>query len=206
LEEQGYLLDAAYDGIYGGKLALENYYDLIILDIILPNRNGLDVCQQIRKDNARVPILLLTALCSDDDKVKGLDIGADDYVVKPFNFKEFLARVRALTRRQAEQPSVLTYKLADLEMSTETKIVRRGGRVIKLTAKEFLLLEVFMRNAGKVLTRADLAERVWDLSFDPGTNVVDVYVNYLRKKIDREFSTKLIQTVIGVGYVLREEG
>jgi DNA-binding response OmpR family regulator len=148
---------------------------------------------------------MLTALGSTDDTVKGLDTGADDYMVKPFNFKELLARIRALKRRGSGKPDGDTYKIADLVMNTDTRIVKRGGALIKLTVKEFSLLEVFLRNAGKVLSRSELAERVWDISFDPGTNVVDVYVNYLRKKIDHGHEKKLIQTVVGVGYVLREE-
>ncbi len=205
LEEQGYTIEAAYDGFYGTKLALENFYDLIILDIILPKRSGLEVCKQIRRENKTVPILMLTALGTADDKVKGLDIGADDYVVKPFNFNEIVARVRALMRRKSDQQDGVTYKIADLEVNTEQRSVKRNGVAIKLTGREFTLLEVFMRNAGKVLTRSDLAERVWDRSFETGTNVIDVYVNYLRKKIDRGHSKKLLHTVIGVGYVLREE-
>jgi DNA-binding response OmpR family regulator len=205
LEEQGYTVDAAYDGLFGSKLALEALYDLIILDIILPSRSGIEVCRAIREVNTQVPILMLTALDALDDKVRGLDSGADDYVVKPFNFSELLARVRALTRPRSGQPGGSTYRIADLEIDTEAKSVKRGQRVIRLTAREFALLEVFVRNAGKVLTRAELTERVWDLSFDTGTNVVDVYVNYLRKKIDKDYPTKLIHTIIGVGYVLREE-
>ncbi len=205
LEEQGYDVEAAYDGVYGTKLALENFHDVIILDIILPERNGIEVLRQIRKENPAVPILMLTALGEPDDRVKGLNAGADDYVVKPFNFKELLARVAAMTRRQAGQANGVVYRVGDLEINTETRIVRRAGTPIKLTAREFTLLEVFVRNAGKVLTRRDLAERVWDTGFDTGTNVVDVYVNYLRKKIDRDFPEKLIHTIIGVGYVLREK-
>jgi DNA-binding response OmpR family regulator len=148
---------------------------------------------------------MLTALGSTDDTVKGLDTGADDYMVKPFNFKELLARIRALKRRGSGQSDGDTYRVADLVMNTNTRIVKRAGTPIKLTVKEFSLLEVFLRNAGKVLSRSELAERVWDMSFDPGTNVVDVYVNYLRKKIDHGHEKKLIQTVVGVGYVLREE-
>lgn len=203
LQEQAYEVDVAYDGLTGKSLALKKDYDLILLDVILPNSNGLETCRDIRKHNQQVPILMLTALGSTEDVVTGLDAGADDYLTKPFKFKELLARVRALTRRKniSQQSSLLT--IADLEVNLDTKTVNRGDKSIALTAKEFSLLEYFIRNKGKVLSRLDLLENVWELNFDLSSNVVDVYVNYLRNKIDKDFEPKLIHTVIGMGYVLK---
>ena len=205
LEEQGYDVDVAYDGFLGKKLATERDYDLILLDIILPKIDGLQVCREIRAINKTVPILMLTALSTTEDKIAGLDIGADDYLVKPFQFTELLARIRALLRRQINKTTTHTYGIADLRMDTITRTVTRRNSDIKLTAREFKLLEIFLKNQGKVLTRADIGQEVWEISFDPGTNVIDVYVNYLRSKIDKGFEPKLIHTVIGIGYVLKEE-
>jgi DNA-binding response OmpR family regulator len=203
LEENDYMVDIAYDGVEGTNKALAGNYNLIILDINLPIINGIEVCKSIRAKN-KVPVLMLTALGTVDNKVTGLDAGADDYLLKPFEFKELLARIRALSRRMPEtKPGI--YKIADLELDTESKVVRRNGNTIDLTAKEFNLLEYLLKNEGKVLSRADIAESVWDLSFDTGTNIIDVYINYLRKKIDKDFSPKLIHTLIGMGYVLRVE-
>lgn len=174
-----------------------------MLDVILPNCNGIQVCSEIRKHNLHVPILMLTALGTTEDVVKGLDAGADDYLTKPFKFKELLARVRALTRRSNLMQSNGKLVIADLEVDLDTKAITRGGKEITLTAKEFSLLEYFILNKGKVLSRLDLLENVWDLNFDLSSTVVDVYVNYLRNKIERGFDTKLIHTVIGMGYVLK---
>jgi DNA-binding response OmpR family regulator len=186
----------------GEKLALKPGLDLIILDIILPNINGIDLCKRIREKNSSLPILMLTALGTTDDKVDGFDAGADDYLVKPFEFKELLARIKALTRRNSGiVHSSNTLKIADMELNLDKKIAVRQGKTIELTAKEFSLLEFLMRNKGKVVTRADISEKVWDISFDTGTNVVDVYVNILRKKIDKDFENKLIHTRIGMGYI-----
>ncbi|HEY4650302.1 MAG TPA: response regulator transcription factor [Pontibacter sp.] len=205
LQEQAYEVDVAYDGATGKRLALQNNYALIILDIILPGSNGLEVCRDIRQQNTSVPILMLTALGTTDDIVTGLDAGADDYLPKPFKFKELLARVRALTRRSQLGPSTNTLTVADLEMDLDSKTVRRAGKEVALTAKEFVLLEYFVRNKGRVLSRLDLLENVWELNFDVSSNVVEVYVNYLRNKIDKGYSAKLIHTVIGMGYILKEQ-
>jgi two-component system copper resistance phosphate regulon response regulator CusR len=205
LEEQSYEVDLAYDGAMGKKLILRNLYDLVILDVILPKENGFEICKDIRKLNLQVPVLLLTALDSTDDKVTGLDAGADDYLSKPFKFRELLARVRALSRRKSNKIHALVLKLADMELSTYDKTVTRKGKKIDLTRREFFLLEFLMKNAGKVLSRSEISEQVWEVSFERGTNVVDVYINYLRNKIDADFSPKLIHTIFGMGYVLKEQ-
>ncbi|MDX5348217.1 MAG: response regulator transcription factor [Hymenobacteraceae bacterium] len=205
LEEQSYEVDVAYDGSTGLSLARQKDYDIAILDIIMPNTNGLEVCRQLRDRNPELPILMLTALSTTDDVVTGLDAGADDYLAKPFKFKELLARVRALTRRKNLSGQTNKLAFADLEMDLDTKTVKRSGKEIVLTAREFALLEYFMKNRGRVLSRIDLLENVWELNFDLGSNVVDVYVNYLRNKIDKEFPSKLIHTVIGMGYVLKQQ-
>jgi two-component system copper resistance phosphate regulon response regulator CusR len=204
LEEQAYEVDQAYDGFFGSKLALENEYDLIILDVILPQKNGLEVCKEIRQVKPGVAILMLTALGSTDDKILGLDSGADDYLVKPFVFQELVARIRALTRRSYDAPANEVLRLADLELNLTRKTVSRSGTTINLTAREFALLHYLMRNRGRVVSRVDIIEQVWETSFDTGSNVIDVYINFLRKKIDKDFSPKLIHTLVGMGYVLKE--
>lgn len=205
LEEQSYETDIALDGIAGRKKALANYYDAIILDINLPYLNGLDLCREIREHNAKVPILMVTALGAPEDKLNGFDCGADDYIVKPFDFKELLARIKVfLKRSDANLLPARILTIADLEMDLDKKSVKRAGKKIELTAKEFSLLEYFLKNKGKVVTRGDIAEKIWEITFDTGTNVIDVYVNYLRKKIDKDFSPKLIHTQFGMGYVLKE--
>lgn len=204
LEEQAYDVDVAYDGNTGLLLARQKDYALAILDVIMPNINGLEVCRQLRERDHSLPILMLTALSTTDDVVTGLEAGADDYLAKPFKFRELLARVRALTRRKnLLVPAASKLSFADLDMDLDTKAVTRGGKAITLTAREFSLLEYFLRNQGKVLSRIDLLENVWELNFDLGSNVVDVYVNYLRNKIDKDFPVKLIHTVIGMGYALK---
>jgi len=205
LEEQTYEVEQAYDGIFGVKLALQNEYDLIILDLILPYKNGLEVCSEIRQHNLSVPILMLTALGSTDDKITGLDAGADDYLTKPFEFKELLARIRALTRRTAESIAGEKVGIADLEMDMVTKTVTRAGKPLNLTAREFALLYFLLKNKGRVLSRVDITEQVWETSFDTGSNVIDVYINFLRKKIDKGHDNKLIHTLVGMGYVLKEQ-
>ena len=205
LEEKGYRLDLAYDGNLGWRMFHNSTYDLVILDINLPGINGYDLCKMIRERNKSVPIVMLTAMGSVEDKVEGFDAGADDYIVKPFDFKELQARIKALLKRKYHfdtHASIL--KLADLEMNLDTKEVTRSGEMIRLTAKEFQLLEYFLRNQNKVLSRAEIALQVWELDFDSKTNVIDVYVNYLRNKIDKNFEKKLIHTVIGMGYVMKE--
>ena len=204
LEEQSYDVDQAFDGFFGRKLALENEYDLIILDVILPHLSGLEVCREIRKHNTTVSILMLTALGATDDKILGLDSGADDYLVKPFECKELLARIRALTRRANDAPSGEILKMADLEMDLVNKTVTRAGQPINLTAREFALLQYLMRNRERVVSRVDIIEQVWETSFDTGSNVIDVYINFLRKKIDKDYSPKLIHTLVGMGYVMKE--
>ncbi len=204
LEEEGYAVDLASDGEVGLEMALDGVHDLIILDMNLPMTDGLSVLQNLRQKKVATPVLLLTVRAAIEDKVLGLDSGADDYLTKPFAFEELVARVRALLRRRAEaEPSVL--QIADLRLDPARRIVFRGDEKIDLTPKEFSLLDYFMRNPGRVLTRTMIAEHVWDYDFDTTTNVIDVYVNYLRKKIDAYREQKLIQTVRGVGYVLRAE-
>jgi DNA-binding response OmpR family regulator len=205
LEEQGYETDVAYDGQMGEKLALRNVYDIILIDVVLPYINGYELCRRIRVKNQHVPILMLTALGTTDDKIAGFDAGADDYLVKPFEFLELLARIKSLTKRGSGiiQTSKLI-KVADLELDLDKKTARRRDKTIELTAKEFALLEFLMINKGRVVSRSDIAEKVWDITFDTGTNVVDVYINILRKKIDKDFEKKLIHTRIGLGYTLDE--
>jgi DNA-binding response OmpR family regulator len=203
LEEQSHQVDVAYDGTTGKSLAFQNEYDVIILDIVLPNSNGWDVCKSIRSRQVNTPILMLSALGTLDDKVKGLDIGADDYLTKPFKFKELEARIRALARRKYVSEQEL-FTIDDLEVDLSAKIARRNGQEVQLTSREFRLLEYFIKNKGRVLSRMQILEAVWEVDFDLGSNVVDVYVNYLRNKIDKKYKNKLIHTVIGMGYIMKE--
>jgi DNA-binding response OmpR family regulator len=206
LEAQNHQVDIAYDGIMGEKLALQNPVNLIILDIIIPYINGLELCRRIKMSKPEIPIIMLTALGTTDDKVTGFEAGADDYLVKPFEFRELLARINALSKRPMEATSRSNIlKVADLELDLDRKVARRNDKTIELTAKEFSLLEYFMLNKGRVVSRVDIAEKVWEITFDTGTNVVDVYVNILRKKIDKDFDTKLIHTRVGMGYIFEEE-
>jgi len=206
LEEAGYEAEIAYDGISGEKLAQIYKYNLFILDIIIPGISGLDLCRKLKDRNENVPVLMLTALGTTDDKIMGFDAGADDYLVKPFEFRELLARIKVLLRKAEALPDI-TNKIVvgDLELDLDKKLAKRGDASIELTAREFSLLEYFMRNQGRVLSRNDIAENVWDIDFDFGTNVVDVYVNFLRKKIDKDFSNKLIHTKVGFGYIFGEQ-
>ncbi len=202
LEEEGYAVDHAADGASGLQMALEGLHDVIVLDVMLPKLDGLSVLQQLRQETITTPVLLLTVRATIEDKVLGLDAGADDYLTKPFAFEEFVARVRALLRRRAETtPPIL--QVADLALDPARRVVSRGDQKIDLTPREFTLLDYFMRNPGRVLTRTMIANRVWDYTFDSATNVIDVYVNYLRKKIDTGHDTKLLHTVRGVGYVMK---
>jgi len=201
LEEAGFNADIAYDGYVGKQLAEQKNYNLIILDINLPLINGYELCKEIRKTNKRTPIIMLTAFGTPDNKIAGFEAGADDYVVKPFDFRELLARINVFLRR-SDSSSAETEKirLADLEMDLTTKKVTRAGKKIDLTAKESLLLETFLLNRDKLLARDFIIEKVWGIDFDPTTNIIDVYVNYLRRKIDRDFQPKLIHTKFGFGF------
>jgi len=207
LEEQGHLVTATFDGMSAKNMAVRNDYDLLISDIILPQLNGLDLCREIRLVKPELPIILLTALGTTDDKVEGFDAGADDYLVKPFDFRELLARVRAVMNRKNSNiiagNSFITY--ADLVINNQTKSVTRSSKVINLTPKELKLLEYMVQNNERILSRAEIADRVWDTHFDTGTNFIDVYINYLRKKIDKDFTNKLIHTKQGLGFIFTEE-
>ena len=205
LEEEHFEVDVAYDGYYGAQLALRGGYDLVILDVIMPRLSGVEAVAAIRKQDSTTPILLLTALGTTPDKLAGFDAGADDYLVKPFDFPELLARVRALTRRRTPATKGALLTLADLTLDAAAKRVTRAGQAIKLTAREFALLEFLLRNQGRVVSRAEIAEHSWDESFEFGSNVIDVYVSYLRAKIDKGFAPRLLHTVVGMGYVLRLE-
>ncbi|RYE25697.1 MAG: response regulator transcription factor [Sphingobacteriales bacterium] len=208
LSEHGYTVSTAYDGNDAKELIENNKYDLIILDINLPGINGYELCTMIREKDKMTPIVLLTALNLTENKVQGLELGADDYIAKPFEFRELVARIRALLRRieTREMPGEeKILKIANLELNLDSKEVKRDNQKIGLTAKEFQLLEYFLRNRGKVVSRADIAKSVWDINFDTQTNVIDVYINFLRKKIDKQFTPKLIHTHVGIGYVLKAE-
>jgi DNA-binding response OmpR family regulator len=204
LEELTFEVDVAYDGHIGERLALGRNYDVVLLDIVIPGINGFDLCKIIKKEKPTVPILMLTTLSTTADKVMGFDAGADDYLLKPFQFEELTARLKALARRpglsKAPYSHMLRYE--DLRLDTDKKLAYRQEQQIKLSAKEFALLGFFMRNPGRVVARAELAEKIWDLKFDTGTNVVEVYINMLRNKIDKGFEPKLLHTRIGLGYVL----
>ncbi|MBX5477493.1 MAG: response regulator transcription factor [Pyrinomonas methylaliphatogenes] len=201
LREQAYAVDVAADGDEALYKVEINDYDIAILDVMLPKRDGFEVCRELRQKGWRRPILLLTARDAVEDRVRGLDLGADDYLTKPFAFKELMARLRALLRRSDElRPSII--RIADLEIDTNGQRVRRGGQPIELTAKEYALLEYLARNAGRIVRREEIAEHVWDERFDPFSNLIEVYINRLRRKIDEPFGTPLIHTRRGAGYVL----
>jgi DNA-binding response OmpR family regulator len=205
LHEQHYSVDYAADGEEGEELAQVNDYDLIILDLMLPRKDGRAVCRDLRNEGLATPILMLTALDAVEEKISGLDAGADDYLTKPFHFGELLARVRSLIRRQSDHKKS-EISVADLTLDTARRSVSRSGKPINLTAKEFALLEYFILNKGKVLTREAISEHVWDMNFDPQSNVIDSFVRFLRLKIDKEFEFPLIHTVRGVGYRFSEQG
>lgn len=202
LEEEGMAVDVEADGEAGFIQATQFPYDMILLDLMLPTMDGLEVCRRLRQNRIQTPILMLTARDDVETRVRGLDIGADDYLGKPFAFAELLARIRALLRRNRPESSTVL-RLSDLVLDPLARKVTRAGQEIPLTAKEFALLECFMLHPDQVLSRTVLSEKVWDMSFDTFTNVIDVYINYLRNKIDRDFEPKLIHTVRGAGYVLR---
>lgn len=205
LEEQHYDVTVAYDGYMGEKIALQKKFDLIITDVILPKINGIDLCRSLKAALPHTPIIMLTALGTTDDKVEGFDAGADDYLVKPFEVRELYARIRVLLKRfntaAKQQASVITY--ADLKLDLDQKKFSRAGVEVHLTPKEFNLLQFLMENAERVLSRAEISERVWDTHFDTGTNFIDVYINYLRKKIDKDADKKLIHTKSGMGFILK---
>lgn len=204
LSEQGVSVSVALDGTTGLQMARAHNFDVIILDIMLPGINGLEVCKTLRKDGVNTPILMLTALGSTQNIVTGLDNGADDYLTKPFKITELYARMKALSRRKGNSiREENTIKIGGLEMNTVSKTVYRDGILLSLTATEYKLLEYFMRNSNKVLSRMEILEHVWDINFNLGTNVVDVYVNYLRKKVDKNFEPKMLQTLVGMGYILK---
>jgi two-component system copper resistance phosphate regulon response regulator CusR len=205
LTEEGFKVSVAPDGLIGEKMAMENHFDLIILDIMLPGINGLELCKIIKKSKPTVPVIMLTALGTTENVVNGLDNGADDYLIKPFKFPELFARIRMLLRRYSG--AVINDQMvtvADLQINLSAKTVKRADVEITLTATEYRLLEFMAKNKSKILSRIDILENVWDIDFNLGTNVVDVYVNYLRKKVDKAGSQKLIHTAIGLGYVLKD--
>lgn len=204
LEEHQLEVDVAYDGHYGLRLAEENAYELIITDVILPYMSGIELCRSIRQINKNIPILMLTALGNTDDVVAGFDAGADDYLTKPFEMKELIVRVRALLKRIGNITGFTqVLRVADVELNLQLRTCVRAGQKIDLTPKEFALLEYLIRHRNEIVSKAEIAEKVWDVAFDTGTNVIEVYVNYLRKKIDKNHAQKLIHTQHGLGYVLR---
>ncbi len=204
LKEEGHAVDVSYDGEDGEFLAEINDYDLIILDLMLPKKNGIVVCRELRASGVATPVLMLTARDSIEDKVRGLDAGADDYLAKPFAFEELLARVRALLRRQSDSKSPIL-KIADLELDPISRRVTRNDKAIRLTTKEYALLEYLLRNKDKVLSRTLIGEHVWDMNFDPESNVIDVYISHLRSKIDKGYEPPLLHTLRGQGYLLSDD-
>ncbi len=208
LTENGFLVQVAYDGRIGLQISRSQHFDLAILDINLPEMNGFSLCQSIRHNHPDTFIIMLTSMSSLDNKIEGYNAGADDYIIKPFEFRELLLKIRAALKRTSGQalPVGNILRAADLEINLDTKDVHRAGKRIRLTAKEFQLLEYLMRNKNRVVSRADLAINVWDVDFNTNTNVIDVYISYVRNKIDKEFEQKLIQTQIGMGYVLKTSG
>lgn len=207
LNENSFYAEVAYDGNIGLKLFKSRPFDLVVLDINLPGMNGYELCKAIRAANPAVPVVMLTAMNTVEDKIEGFEAGADDYIIKPFDFRELLVRIRALLKRMHQTVATGTLLQAgDLVMNLDSKQVTREGKSISLTAKEFQLLEYLLRNKNRVVSRADIALQVWDIDFDTRTNVIDVYVNYLRKKIDRGFAEPLIHTQVGMGYILKDTG
>jgi two-component system copper resistance phosphate regulon response regulator CusR len=205
LKDSGFEAEVAYDGYVGKELIKSKSYQLVILDIDLPLINGYDLCKEIRQTNSQIPIIMLTALGTPENKIIGFQAGADDYVTKPFDYRELLARINVFLKRSDFPFSGEKLKIADLEMDMNTRSVTREGKKIELTAKESALLEIFLRNKAKLLTRDFIIEKVWGIDFDPNTNIIDVYVNYLRKKIDKDFSQKLIHTKFGFGFYCSEK-
>lgn len=208
LTENGFYVEVAYDGKIGYQLVTTHKYDLVVLDINLPGMTGFELCTAIRNRAQNMYVIMLTSMSSLENKIEGYDAGADDYIVKPFEFRELLMKIRALLKRTPGQsmPVGNVLKAADLEMNLDNKEVHRSGKKIKLTTKEFQLLEFLLRNKNRVVSRADLAINVWDIDFNTNTNVIDVYISYVRNKVDKEFDHKLIQTHVGMGYILKENG
>jgi len=208
LTENGFDVEVAYDGKIGHQLISAHRFDLVVLDINLPEMNGFDLCQSIRHRSPGTIVIILTSMSSLDNKIEGYNAGADDYMVKPFEFRELLLKVRAALKRVPGQtmPVGNILRAADLEMNLDNKEVYRAGRKIRLTAKEFQLLEYLLKNKNRVVSRADLAVNVWDVDFNTNTNVIDVYISYVRNKVDKEFEHKLIQTHVGMGYILKTNG
>ena len=205
LAENGYKIEIAYDGKFGYKLFQSQPFHLVVLDINLPGIDGYELCKLIRKTNAEIPVIMLTALGALDDKIEGYDAGADDYIIKPFEFRELLMKIRVLLRRAGSHQPVGNILVAgDLQMNLDTREISRNGELINLTAKEFQLLEYLLRNKNRVVSRADIAINVWDIDFDTNTNIIDVYINYVRNKVDKPFDRKLIQTQVGMGYILKD--
>lgn len=204
LNENGYIVDVASDGKEGELKVNDEQYDLLIVDVMLPQQSGLELCQKVRATNPSIPILVLSALDATDDTVRGLEAGADDYMSKPFESAELIARIRALMRRGSDLKQSSVLQCSDLELDLTGRVARRNGNVIQLTLKEFTLLEYLMRNKGRVLTRSQISERAWERPYDLNDNNVDVYINMLRKKVDKGYDKPLIQTVVGMGYVVRE--
>lgn len=205
LESHDYIVDIAYDGTIGTKLALSKKYDIIILDVVIPGISGFELSKKIRNENIHTPIIMLTSLDSVEDKLNGFEYGADDYVTKPFSFQELLARIKALKRRSSDALISPVLKADDLEMDTVALKVIRAGREITLTATEYKILELLLSNKGKVFDRIQIAEKIWGYSFNSGTNVIDVHINSLRKKIEKDYGKKLIHTKKGFGYILADE-
>ena len=205
LEANNYLVDIAYDSPIAEKFALSRKYDVMILDVVIPGISGFELCKNIRNHDIMTPVLFLTSLDSIEDKLTGFNSGGDDYLVKPFSFQELLARLKALNRRNGDIIVKQVLKIADLEIDTSSRKVKRGGKDIFLTATEYKILELLMENEGKVFDRVHIAEKIWGFSFNSGTNIIDVHINSIRRKIDKEFTTKLIHTRKGFGYVLSEE-
>ena len=205
LENNYCVVDVAYDSFMGEKLAIQKKYEVIILDVIVPGISGFELCRKLRIQNIKTPILMLTSLDSTEDKITGFDSGADDYLLKPFEFQELFARIKALDRRSSDISVSPVLKIADLVVDTVSKKVKRNDEDIKLTAREYKILELFMSNKGKVFERIEIAEKVWGISFNSGTNVIDVHINSLRNKIDKNYVPKLIHTLIGIGYYMNDK-
>ncbi len=206
LTENGYRVTVAYDGGIGYRMFREGGFDLLVLDIGLPGMNGYELCKLVRAENTNIPIIMLTALSTIDDKIEGYDAGADDYIIKPFEFRELLMKIKVLLRRSSDpaQPAGNLLKAGDLVMNLDTREVKRGETPINLTMKESQLLEYLLRNKNRVVSRADIAVNVWNIDFDTNTNIIDVYINYVRNKVDKPFRDKLIHTQVGLGYTLKE--